>query len=399
MKHIFYIDYGTCNFHNLISLVESGYKVTMMPSQNNYPESYYKSFGIDSFITNRESAIYEWIDENDVDIVINSNPRMPNVNGHIQMLNERKHKNIEFLGLRQSATVYEMAKLHMNLTASDLGLKAPKWSDRYDHVTTLPTAPYVLKPKVCVQGFDHAIIVTDPNIILPRPDGMHFYEEYIEGGLETNVAYCVAKGKWSILHTQEVRGEDICKMFGASPLGLSHWTKVVEFDKLSEENEKLAVESAETILEYMAERDTQSSYVGQITGLIKDGEWIFIENNVRPEQTNSLPHFVTGDEFLEALRGSPEILANDEYKNIKKIVVIPTEDPDAVYPYHLHDEFDVAVPCGLDIIDDEYKLADMFKSRSDDNIIGVIVADKEIPEGFIKGFEDTGWHVRHQFNI
>ena len=79
MKHIFYIDYGTCNFHNLISLVESGYKVTMMPSQNNYPESYYKSFGIDSFITNRESAIYEWIDENDVDIVINSNPRMPNV--------------------------------------------------------------------------------------------------------------------------------------------------------------------------------------------------------------------------------------------------------------------------------------------------------------------------------
>lgn len=398
MKHIFYFDYGMSNFHNLISLVESGYRVTVMPSQENFPEEYYKSFGIEVFMTNRESLVFNYIDDNDVDIVINGNPRFPTANGHVGNINDRRHKNIEFLGLKQSATIFEMAKLHMNLTASDLGLNAPKWGDREDFVTTYPDTPYVLKPKVCIQGFDYASIVTDPTLRPATPLGSYFVEEYIEGGLETNVAYCVAKGKWSIIHTQEVRGEDICKMFSLN--GLGHWTKVVEFDKLSAENEKLTVESAEILLEYMAERDPNSSWIGQITGLIKDGKWYYIENNVRPEQTNSLPHFVTGDEFLEALRGSPEILANDDHKNMKKIVVIPTKDPDAVYPYHLHDEFDVAVPCGLDIIDGEYRLADSFRSRSpSDNIIGVIVADKEIPEGFIKGFEDTGWHVRHQFNI
>lgn len=398
MKHIFYLDYGMSNFHNLISLVESGYRVTVMPSQVDFPNAYYESFGIEVFISHRESLIVDFIDKNDVDIVINGNPRFPSMNGKVGQLNDRKHKNIEFLGLKQSATVYEMAKLHMNLTASDLGLNAPKWGDREDFVETFPDAPYVLKPKVCIQGFDYAQIVRDTDLRPNTPPGSYFFEEYIEGGLETNVAYCVAKGKWSILHTQEVRGEDVCKML--SPFGLGHWTKVVEFDKLSAENEKLAIESAEVLLDYMAERDPNSSFIGQITGLIKDGKWYFIENNVRPEQTNSLPHFVTGDEFLEAYRGSPEILANDSYKNISKIVVIPINDPDAPYPYHLHDEFDVAVPCGLDIIADKHRLATTFRSRSPkDNIIGVIVADKEIPEGFINGFLGTGWHVRYRFNV
>jgi len=398
MKHIFYLDYGMSNFHNLISLVESGYRVTVMPSQKDFPNAYYESFGIEVFTSNRESLIVDWIDKNDVDIVINGNPRFPSMNGKVGQLNDRKHKNIEFLGLKQSATVYEMAKLHMSLTASDLGLNAPKWGDREDFVTTYPDPPYVLKPKVCIQDFDFAQIVKDPTLRPATPIGSYFFEEYIEGGLETNVAYCVAKGKWSILHTQEVRGEDICKMYNVN--GLGHWTKVVEFDKLSEENEKLAVESAEVLLDYMAERDPNSSWVGQITGIVKDGKWYYIENNVRPEQMNSLPHYVTGDEFLEALRGKPEILANESYKNIRKLVVIPTEDPDAPYPYHLHEEYGVAVPCGLDIVNGEYRLAVSFRSRSpEDNIIGVIVADTEIPEGFINGFLETGWHVRHQFNI
>ena len=183
-----------------------------------------------------------------------------------------------------------------------------------------------------------------------------------------------------------------------NPNGLNHWTKHVEFDKLSEENEKLAIDNATKILDWMAERDDISSWVGQITGLIKDGVWYYIENNVRPEQSNSLPHFVSGDDYLDALRGEPEKLAVDEYMNIKKVVAIPTEDPDALYPFDLHEQHGVAIPCGLDLNEDgKHILSHQFRKRSLDGIIGIIIADAEIPQGFIDGFDGTGWHIRHEF--
>lgn len=398
-KHIFVMDYGSCNFHNLISMVESGYRVTVFSSTDTFPVKYFNSLGIEVFETKRESAIFKYVEENDVDIFINTNPRMPNCNGFVGMLNardSRKDKQVEFLGLKQSATVFEMNKLLMRLCVEDLEIDAPHWGDRYDFKVSYPKAPYVIKPKICTQRFDFAQIVLDPDMRPSPPEGQYFYEDYIEGGLETNVSYCIAKGKWSILHTQEVRGEDVCKMY--SPNGLMHWTKHVEFDKLSEENNKLAIDNASKLLDWMVERDPLSSYIGQITGLVKDGTWYFIENNVRPEQLNSLPHFVSGDDFLDAFRGAPEKLAVDGYRDIKKIVAIPTEDEHAVYPFHLHEEHGVAIPCGLDINEDgEYVLAEQFKSRSPDRIIGVIIADTEIPEAFIEGFEGTGWHIRHKF--
>lgn len=398
-KHIYVSDYGSCNFHNLLSFVESGYRVTVFGDTIEYPTKYMESLGVEVFRTNRESEIFQYAVDEDVDIFINTNPRMPNCNGFIGILNakeSRKDKQIEFLGLKQSATVFEMNKLLMRLCVEDLKIDAPHWGDRFDFKVSYPKAPYVIKPKICIPDFDFAQIVLDPNMRPSPPTGQYFYEDYIEGGLETNVAYCVAKGKWSILHTQEVRGEDICKMYSAN--GLNHWTKHVEFDKLSEENEKLAIDGATKILDWMAERDDVSSWVGQITGLIKDGVWYFIENNVRPEQSNSLPHFVSGDDYLDALRGEPEKLAVDEYKNIKKVVAIPTEDPDALYPFDLHEQYGVAIPCGLDLNEDgKHILSHQFRSRSLDGIVGCIIADSEIPQGFIDGFDGTGWHIRHEF--
>ena len=173
-----------------------------------------------------------------------------------------------------------------------------------------------------------------------------------------------------------------------------HWTKLVEFDALSEEHAKISLDNAKKILDWIVKYDDKSSFVGQITGLIKDNEFIFIENNVRPEQTNSLPFYVTGDEYLDAMRGNPDILGDAFPQDIEKIVVIQKEDVDAVYPFHLHEKYNVAIPCGLDIIDGEYRQALTFRHRSVDGIIGMIVADKEIPQGFVDEMNLSDWHVR-----
>lgn len=387
-KHVFIIDYGLSNFHNAISLVESGYRVTVLMDNANYPEQYYKTLGIDTIqITHREKEIYDFCIDEEVDIVLHGNPQLAGVNGRLQEID----RDIEFLGLYGNGTKLELDKFFVRLQVEDIGVKCAPWTDNYDFIFNFPTAPYVVKPKYAdVQSIGVANIVMKSNVVYPPPPTPVFVEEYMESDLEVNVAYAVSKGKYSILHHQEVIGEDACKQLS----NFIHWTKLVEFDALSEEHAKITLDNAKTILDWMVKYDDRSSFVGQITGLIKDNEFIFLENNVRPEQTNSLPFYVTGDEYLDAMRGKPEILGDAFPQDIEKIVVIAKEDPDAIYPFHLHEKYNVAIPCGLDIIDGEYRLAKTLRHRSEDSIIGMIVADKVIPQGFIDEMNLSDWHVR-----
>jgi len=387
-KHVFINDYGLSNFHNAISLVESGYRVTVLMDNSNYPEQYYKTLGIETLkIIEREKHIYDYCIDEEVDIFINGNPQHAGANGRLQQID----RDIEFLGLYGKGCKLELDKFFVRLQVEDLGVKCAPWTDHYDFIYKFPTVPYVIKPKYAdTKSMGVANIVMKSNVLFPPPPTPVFIEEYMESDLEVNVAYAVSKGKYSILHHQEVIGEDACKQLG----NFIHWTKLVEFDALSEEHAKITLDNAKTILDWMVKYDAKSSFVGQITGLIKDNEFIFLENNVRPEQTNSLPFYVTGDEYLDAMRGKPEILGDAFPQDIEKIVVIAKEDPDAIYPFHLHEKYNVAIPCGLDIIDGEYRLAKTLRHRSVDSIIGMIVADKVIPQGFIDEMNLSDWHVR-----
>lgn len=387
-KHVFINDYGLSNFHNAISLVESGYRVTVLMDNTYYPENYYNSLGIECLrITDRETHIYDFCLNEEVDIFINGNPQHRGANGRVQQTD----RDIEFIGLYGRGCDLELDKFFVRLQVEDIGVKCAPWTDDYDFVFNFPTAPYVMKPKYSdTKSIGVANIVMEDSIKFGAPPTPVFIEEFMESDLEVNVAYAVSKGKYSILHHQEVIGEDACKQMG----NFIHWTKLVEFDALSEEHAKITLDNAKTILDWMVKYDAKSSFVGQITGLIKDNEFIFLENNVRPEQTNSLPFYVTGDEYLDAMRGKPEILGDAFPQDIEKIVVIAKEDPDAIYPFHLHEKYNVAIPCGLDIIDGEYRLAKTLRHRSVDSIIGMIVADKVIPQGFIDEMNLTDWHVR-----
>lgn len=386
-KHVFINDYGLSNFHNAISLVESGYRVTVLMDNAGYPEQYYKSLGIETIrITNREKEIYDYCIEEEVDIFLHANPSLAGCNGRLQQID----RDIEFLGLYGKGCRVELDKFFVRLQVEDIGVTCPPWTDHYDFIHERPTVPYVMKPKHVGHSMSTASIVTAENIVYPPPPEPVFIEEFMESDLEVNVAYCVAKGKYSILHHQEVKGEDACKQMGK----FIHWTKLVEFDALSEEHAKITLDNAKKILDWIVKYDDKSSFVGQITGLIKDNEFIFIENNVRPEQTNSLPFYVTGDEYLDAMRGNPDILGDAFPQDIEKIVVIQKEDVDAVYPFHLHEKYNVAIPCGLDIIDGEYRQSRTFRHRSEDEILGMIVADKVIPQEFIDELNLSDWYVR-----
>ena len=387
-KKILIIDFGFCNFHNAVSLVEEGHKVYMhnVIPVNAVPYNYLTSLGIEVVTFNRDSEFDKWITETEIDIIYNSNPYMPFV-----FEDYYGQDGIEVLGLSSKACTLELNKFEQRTFLERMGQNLPK-------LLETPVVPFVYKPKVCAKGNDHArIYLTEEDVDKHWKDRyLHvgYIEEYIPDCIEVNVAYCISGGKWSILHVQEVIGEDICKMAS----GLTHWTKRAEFDELSDENLASTLYNAQEILSLMSTQDSVSSYVGQITGLIDpNGKWFFCENNVRPEQSNSLPYFMSGNDWLEAMRsGRPDLIGNAFPKDVHKMVVQPTY-PDAIYPFHLHEEFNVPIPCGLDIIDDEYRVATTHRSRSVDQMIGIIICGEVIPDGFIDGFEDSEFSISHVF--
>ena len=379
------IDFGLCNFHNLVSLAEAGHKVYVATTFEEPPRAYLKSLGIKSLATEivkRDSKLLQWIDKSAIDLIINTSPR----NSHLYPNLERR---ADYIGLTPDASKLETNKFFVRESVEKLGIKTPRLLDT-------PTFPCVMKPKdTLVQYTDYAQICLTresyENVEKGDTTFAHYLEEYIPDNVETNVAYAISGGKWSIMHTQEVIGEDVAKQAG----NFLHWTNTSSFAKLSTEDERLAIENAETYLNWAVQFG--GDYVGQITGLVKDGEWYFCENNVRPEQTNSLPYFITGDEWLEGMRGNPDIIGDAFPNDVQKMIVMPNE-ANSIYPFHLHEKYGVAIPCGLDIIDGKYMVADMVRARAVDERIGIIICDREIPLDFIEDLKNnSNFSVSHCF--
>ena len=385
MRRILVMDYGLCNFHNLIKLAESGHRVfvaTTSPKDN--PESYYHSLGItivSTDVTSRESIRRKFIEDNRIDTLINTIPMLP-VPDHMK-------DGIDYIGHSKLSSRLECNKWETRKQVEQLGIKVPKLLNEI-------TLPCVVKPRVVLSGIhDIASIFTSQKhldwfeTVDDYPD--YYVEEYIPDNIESNVEFVISGGKWSIIHHQQVLGEDTAKMAG----GFTHWTRFAGYKNLSDENRELTLKNAEIILDYIS--TLGGDYVGQITGLIKDGEWYFCEINGRPEQSNSLPQFITGDEWLESMHGKPEILGDSFPFDVQKVIVQPSS-PDVPYPFHLHEKYDVSIPCGLDIIAGKHRLARTFRKRSPDRCIGIIICDHRIPQEFIEEIQiNSKYFVSHCF--
>jgi hypothetical protein len=70
------------------------------------------------------------------------------------------------------------------------------------------------------------------------------------------------------------------------------------------------------------------------------------------------------------------------------MIVMPKE-PDSIYPFHLHEKYGIAVPCGLDIIDGEYRVSREMRYRATDNRVGLVICDREIPLDFVKEMKNN----------
>jgi len=371
MSKILCIDFGLCNFHNVISLVEDGHEVVIVSGYFNLPVEYYRSLGVEVLFINKDSVLDKWVKSNKPDIVISTNPSLSC---------ERFSENAEFLGLTKRVNKLEIDKMKTRNNVRGLGIKVPKILTGKDII-----APCVVKPNICGIVNDTARICLTQKQLDRIGYEECYVEEYIEGAVETNVAYMIAKGKWSILHTQEILGEDVAKVAG----NFTHWTRTSSFKHLSPENNEIVLKWAKRYLDWASKECTESSYVGQLTGLLKDGVWYFCENNVRPEQTNSLPIFISGNDFLEAMRGKPEILGDAFPNDAQKMIVMPVEEY-SPYPFHLHEKHNVSIPCGLDLVDGVYRIADTFKHRSRDRRIGIVICDRIIPQEFVDDIVSDG---------
>jgi len=393
MSRILVIDYGWCNFHNLISMAESGHEVAVVAtswhSWEDVPQTFMSKFGIELLHVNRDSQLLKLLPT--YDILISTNPRVPHLGDpkHVQ----KYYPNIEYLGLSRMSASIEFHKFEVRSSLERRGVLTVPLQET-------PKAPFVVKPKVVPIPMDYAQICLDQKTAdhffthdefgkQCNSDNCYF-EDYIpKPTIETNVDFCMAKGKWSIRHTQEIIGEDVAKLANQ----FTHWTRTSSFKPLPDWVHDIAVENAKIILDWCVTVCKESSYVGQITGLCTpDGEWYFCEINVRPEQTCSLPYFVTGDEYLEAMRGKPEILGDAFPNHVDKLIVMPNE-PDSIYPYHLHEKYGVAIPCGLDIIDGEYRVSRQMRKRSIDNRVGIVICDEVIPEGFIHEMNNEDFEI------
>ena len=352
-------------------------------------QEYFKSLGIQMVTMDQmpknDAQLVQLLKDLQIDMVLLASPHWSHLRSVIE-------KHCEVVGLTEAAAEMEKNKFEMHSKVQELGLNVPR-------ILTEETIefPCVVKPIVAKPPIDHAQIYMDADKWYELKDKRKKYNWYIEEfirGIETNVAYCVSNGKWSIMHVQEILGEDVAKLAGT----YIHWTKTSSFAKLSRKNQKIAIETAKTFLDGMVPQIGNASFIGQLTGLIdKKGQWFFCENNVRPETTNSLPFFLTGEEWLEGFTEDPSIIGKAFPQNVDKAILMPKE-PESPYPFHLHDKYGVAIPAGLDIDFGVYKVCWEMRRRSLDEIIGIIVCDKNIPQEFLDEVEQDGnFFVKHHF--
>lgn len=389
---ILVIDYGWCNFHNLLAMVESGHDVSVVTSAykdfDTVPTNFMNAHGIEVYDIIRDSELLKILPN--YDLLISTNPRIPHLGDPRHR--EKHYPHVEFLGITRRSATIEFNKFAVRHSLEKRGILVPKLID--------PVAPFVVKPKVVPDPIDCAQICLDESSAdyffnedswgkKCNSDNCYFEEYLPKPTIETNVDFVMAKGKWSIRHTQEIIGEDIAKLSGQ----FTHWTRTSSFRPLPDWINEIVLENAEIILDWCTEVCSESSYVGQITGLCTpDGDWYFCEINVRPEQTCSLPYFVSGDEYIEALRGKPEILGDAFPKDVDKLIVLPNE-PDSIYPYHLHLKYGVAIPCGLDVINNEFRVSKQMRNRSPDERVGLVICDEVIPEGFIHEMNNEDFEI------
>ena len=384
-------DFGFCHFHNMVELAKEGHQVWVTNTANKDDESpreYYKSLGItilDKETSSRESLLRKFVDENGIDTIINENHRF--------RVPQYWKTDLDYIGLNTLSGHLESRKFWCRNEIEKLGVNVPKLLDKVQ-------IPCAVKPKKHTDEWDQASLVLDQshldalssatNYAMNAENENYYIEEYIGPNIETNLDFIVSGGKYSIGYVQSTHGDDKAKV--ALEWRQSWWVNNTSYGLLDKETRALTLEAGHKILEWVA--SLGGSFMGHITGLVKDGKWYFCEINARGEMNNSTPIYVTGNQYLEAmLNGKPQIIGDARNTFSNCLVRALPKEADSIYPFHLHEKYGVRIPCGLDIIDGEYRSSKQWRYRVPDGRIGIVLMDEEIPEEFFQEMEATSdWY-------
>jgi hypothetical protein len=391
MRKVLVIDYGLCNFHNLIELTKEGHQVWVSNSSKTGKEApfqYYLSNGItilpdDIHYGDYCNGVARFVDEKGIDTILNFHPDF--------VVPHYWKTDLDYVGLNTRSAHTETKKLWCRNEVEKLGVRVPKFLNEI-------TIPCVVKPKrdqggiACIDRNTQLVLNEEQRQTVRFDSDHHYIEEYIDHDMEVNVDFTVSQGKYAIAYAQQTLGEGDTKLADSQ----SWWINKTGSARIYDEKDmNLILSNAEKILEWVA--SLGGSFQGHLTGLVKDGEYYFSEINARQETSNSIPIYCNGEEYLESLfNGKPHIISDARPWYQESITVIP-KYPDAEYPFHLHEKHDVLIPCGLDIIDGKYRVSLQYRDETIDGRVGIKVIDKEIPMEFIEDMKASDFEVWEEF--
>ena len=414
-----------CHFHTLIELAKSGHNV--YTNHESISHEYESSLGIkhlseeenklitkisqpgEFFFDEEHEIQYEkdkkeyglkliqqLIDKYNIDILQVSIPELGYLHTHFK-------DKIKYIGPPEQVALLETNKLYAKNLALELGLKTPniikhgKYLEE-DYCKDLPL-PCIEKssnlwtPAIVINNEIEIKQLKQKIGIWPRHLNYDYYiEEFLHNMIETNVFFTIANGEYAITHTQEIIGEGLNKTVETSV-----WYFDTYIKPLSPYIDKIVRHEAEKYLEHIAKMggSWEGSFCGAYTS---EGDWHFLETNVRPDIFNSTPTFMTGDEYLKGMFEDVSLFEKAwENKNCQKLLITNNNSEDE-YPLHLHDKYNVAYPNNLVIENNKYYISKYGVEHISDR--GTVVADHDIPKEFIKEIEETtSWKFNEEPNL
>ncbi len=381
--NILFVEMEQHNLHFMKKLVEDGHTVY---TNQNESSNYLKSLGINpltelpyqiwatdlvdkkdfakvgnglpSIIAERFSEVLE---KYKIDLVINTFPRF-------NQIMHSKDWGVDFVSASPDAIKLEQEKIFANSFARHCGMKTPKIlqtgrSHKDIDVDDLPNE-FVIKPS---NKWTSATIIADKTFIssFPLEDWLFYgknideiYDYYVEElvkGQETNISYIMSNGEWAFTFSESCDESKAKQIHNVNP---QVWYANTTIEELTPEVDKMV---RDNVVEYLNQAaKLGGTYEGSITQMLgEDGELYFLENNCRPYVNNTFPIPYTGDEYLDAFRHNPKKIGDwFEGRKFPKVVLqnerIGREDEKCVYPFHLHDKYNIAIPSPIEIENGEY---------------------------------------------
>jgi len=381
--NILFVEMEQHNLHFMKKLVEDGHTVY---TNQNESSNYLKSLGINpltelpyqiwatdlvdkkdfakvgnglpSIIAERFSKVLE---KYKIDLVINTFPRF-------NQIMHSKDWGVDFVSASPDAIKLEQEKIFANSFARHCGMKTPKIlqtgrSHKDIDVDDLPNE-FVIKPS---NKWTSATIIADKTFIssFPLEDWLFYgknideiYDYYVEElvkGQETNISYIMSNGEWAFTFSESCDESKAKQIHNVNP---QVWYANTTIEELTPEVDKMV---RDNVVEYLNQAaKLGGTYEGSITQMLgEDGELYFLENNCRPYVNNTFPIPYTGDEYLDAFRHNPKKIGDwFEGRKFPKVVLqnerIGREDEKCVYPFHLHDKYNIAIPSPIEIENGEY---------------------------------------------